>query len=73
VSTIVIRYLLIANRVSWNHILISYGTLVRSQIEWTLNLNDKSKFKVVVIYENDPTGRRAKHFYDKLVHALEDT
>jgi hypothetical protein len=59
--------------VSWNHILISNGTLVRSQIEWTLNLEDKSKFQVVVIYYNDPTGRRAKHFYNKLVHELEDT
>ena len=58
---------------SWNHILISDVTLVKSQIGWTLNLDDKSKFKVVVIYENDPTGRRAKHFYNKLVHELEHT
>ena len=43
-----------------------------AQLEWTLDLDDKSKFKVVVIYEDGPTGRRAKHFYDKLVHELED-
>jgi len=43
-----------------------------AQIEWTLDRDDKSKFKVVVIYEDGPTGRRAKHFYDKLVHELED-
>ncbi len=41
-------------------------------IEWTLDLDDKSKSKVVVIYEDGPTGRRAKHFYDKLIHELED-
>ena len=43
-----------------------------AQIEWTLDLDDRSKFKVVVIYEDGPTGRRAKHFYDKLIHELED-
>ena len=43
-----------------------------AQIEWTPDLDDKSKFKVTVIYEDGPTGRRAKHFYDKLVHELED-
>jgi hypothetical protein len=41
-------------------------------IEWTLDLDDKSKSKVVAIYEDGPTGRRAKHFYDKLIHELED-
>jgi hypothetical protein len=46
--------------------------LSEAQIEWTLDLDDRSKFKVVVIYEDGPTGRRAKHFYDKLVHELED-
>jgi hypothetical protein len=43
-----------------------------AQIEWTPDLDDKSKFKVAVIYEDGSTGRRAKHFYDKLVHELED-
>jgi len=43
-----------------------------AQIEWTPDLDDRSKFKVVVIYEDGPTGRRAKHFYDKLIHELED-
>ena len=45
--------------------------LSEAQIESTLDLDDKSKFKVVVIYEDGPAGRRAKHFYDKLVHELE--
>jgi hypothetical protein len=43
-----------------------------ARTEWTLDLDDKSKFKVVVIYEDGPTGRRAKHFYDTLVQELED-
>ena len=43
-----------------------------AQIERTLDLDDKSKFKVVVIYEDGFTGKRAKHFYDKLTHELED-
>jgi hypothetical protein len=46
--------------------------LSEAKIEWTLDLDDKSKFKVVVIYEDGSAGRRAKHFYDKLVHELED-
>jgi hypothetical protein len=46
--------------------------LSEAQIEWTLDLDDKSKFKVVVIYEDGPAGRRAKHFYDKLIHELEE-
>src|SRR6201998_3401962 len=45
---------------------------LEAQIERNLDLDDKSKFKVVVIYEDGPTGRRAKHFYDKLIHELED-
>jgi hypothetical protein len=46
--------------------------LSEAQIEWTLDLDDKSKYKVVVIYEDGPAGRRAKHFYDKLIHELEE-
>jgi hypothetical protein len=46
--------------------------LSEAKIEWALDLDDKSKFNVVVIYEDGPAGRRAKHFYDKLVHELED-
>jgi hypothetical protein len=46
--------------------------LSEAQIEWTLDLDDKSKFKVVVIYEDGPAGRRAKHFYDKLIYELEE-
>jgi hypothetical protein len=42
------------------------------QIEWTLDLDDRSKFKVVVIYEDGPAGRRAKHFYDKLIYELKE-
>lgn len=43
-----------------------------AQMDLTLDLDDKSKFKAVVIYEDGSTGRRAKHFYDKLIHELED-
>ena len=43
-----------------------------AQIEWTPDLDDKPTFNVVIIYEDGPTGRRAKHFYDKLIHELED-
>jgi hypothetical protein len=46
--------------------------LSEAKIEWTLDLDDKSKFNVVVIYEDGLAGRRPKHFYDKLVHELED-
>ena len=43
-----------------------------AQMDLILDLDDKSKLKAVVIYEDGSTGRRAKHFYDKLTHALED-
>jgi hypothetical protein len=43
-----------------------------AQTDLILDLDDKSKLKAVVIYEDGSTGRRAKHFYDKLTHALED-
>src|ERR1700736_648691 len=46
--------------------------LSEAQIEWTLDLDDKSKFKVGVIYEHGPAGRRAKHLVDKLIHELEE-
>ena len=35
-------------------------------------LSDRPKFNVVIIYEDRPTGRRAKYFYEKVVRALED-
>src|SRR5258708_21220522 len=35
-------------------------------------LNDRPKFNVVIIYEDRAAGRRAKHFYDNLIHELED-
>ena len=41
-------------------------------MDLTLDLDDKSKFEAVVIYEDGSTGRRAKHFYDKFIHELED-
>jgi hypothetical protein len=43
-----------------------------AQMDLTLDLDDKSKSEAVVIYEDGSTGRRAKHFYDKLIHELED-
>lgn len=35
-------------------------------------LGDRPKFNVVIIYEDRATGRRAKYFYDNLIHELED-
>jgi hypothetical protein len=35
-------------------------------------LSDRSKFNVVIIYEDRATGRRAKYFYENFVHELED-
>src|SRR6516162_6249584 len=43
-----------------------------SRIEWTPRCDEEPKFKVVILYEDGPTGRRAKLFYDKLIHKLED-
>jgi len=33
--------------------------------------SDRPKFNVVIIYEDRGTGRRAKYFYENLVHELE--
>jgi hypothetical protein len=33
--------------------------------------SDKPVFHVVIIYQNSAAGRRAKHFYDKLVRAFD--
>ena len=43
-----------------------------SQIERPAGWDDEPTFKVVILYEDGPTGRRAKLFYDKLIHKLED-
>ena len=43
-----------------------------AQMDLTLDLDDKSQFKAVAIYEDGSTGRRAKRFYDKLILELED-
>ena len=43
-----------------------------SQIEGTLDRDDEPTFRVVIIYEDGSTGRRAKLFYERLVHELED-
>ena len=37
-----------------------------------LDLYDRPKFKVVVVYEDGAAGRRAKHFYDKVIWELVD-
>jgi hypothetical protein len=34
-------------------------------------LDDRPKFNVVIIYEDRCTGKRAKYFYENLVHELE--
>jgi hypothetical protein len=43
-----------------------------SQIEWTPRRDDEPTFRVVIIYEDGSTGKRAKLFCDKLIHELED-
>src|SRR5258708_4764768 len=35
-------------------------------------LSDRPKFNVVIVYEDRAAGRRAKYFYDNLIHELED-
>lgn len=35
-------------------------------------LSDRPKFSVVIIYEDSAAGKRAKHFYDNLIHELEE-
>ena len=42
-----------------------------SRIQWTSHWAHEPKFKVVIIYEDGSTGKRAKLFYDKLIHQLE--
>jgi hypothetical protein len=36
------------------------------------NLDERPKFKVVIIYEDGPAGKRAKYFYDKMIRELVD-
>jgi hypothetical protein len=36
------------------------------------NLDDRPKFKVAIIYEDGPAGKRAKYFYDKMIRELVD-
>ena len=43
-----------------------------TEMEWTPDLDDKPKFNAVIIYEDRPAGRRAKDFYNKLIHDFED-
>jgi hypothetical protein len=43
-----------------------------SRIQSTSRWAHEPKFKVVIIYEDGPTGKRAKLFYDKLIQQLED-
>ena len=38
----------------------------------TPNLDDRPKFKVVIIYEDDAAGKRAKYFYNKMIRELVD-
>jgi hypothetical protein len=44
----------------------------QSQSEWTPRRDDEPIFKVVIVYEDVPTGRRAKLFYDKFTQELEN-
>ena len=36
------------------------------------DLNDRPKFNVVIIYEDIAAGKRAKHFYDRVIRELVD-
>jgi hypothetical protein len=46
--------------------------LSESQSEWTPRRDDESKVKVVIVYEDVQTGRRAKLFCDKLICELKN-
>jgi hypothetical protein len=35
-------------------------------------MDEKPTFNVAIIYEDSATGRRAKHFYDKVIRELVD-
>jgi hypothetical protein len=43
-----------------------------NQSEWTPHRDEEQIFKVVIVYEDVRTGRRAKLFYDKFIHALKN-
>jgi hypothetical protein len=43
-----------------------------TQMPLALDPDEKSQIKVVAIYEDGSTGRRAKRFFDKLILELED-
>src|SRR6201981_1405335 len=36
------------------------------------DLDDRPKFNVVIIYEDGAAGKRAKHFYDRVIRELVD-
>jgi hypothetical protein len=38
----------------------------------TVDIGDRPTFYVVIIYEDSGAGRRAKHFYDRVIQELED-
>jgi hypothetical protein len=38
----------------------------------TLDLVDRPKFNVVIIYQDSAAGKRAKHFYDQVIRELAD-
>ena len=36
------------------------------------DLDDRPKFKIAIIYEDSAAGKRAKHFYDRVIRELVD-
>src|SRR5260370_18626023 len=36
------------------------------------NLDDRPKFNVAIVYEDSGAGKRAKHFYDRVIRELVD-
>jgi hypothetical protein len=37
-----------------------------------LDLDERPTFSVVIIYQDRDTGRRAKYFYDKMTHEVDE-
>jgi hypothetical protein len=50
-----------------------FSSVLLNPINWqTTNMDEKPTFNVGIIYEDRAAGRRAKHFYDKLIRELVD-
>ena len=43
-----------------------------TEAKGALDLDDRPTFSVVIIYQDRDTGRRAKYFYDKMTHEVDE-